>query len=171
MKKISYFFIILFFLGCHKNKACEGEGTAFKNGEPWYARSLTTPDKPFSDDFFAVNLRTFDNLGDVKEKLRFFKIPYKTGTYYLNSTNSLVNDSLFGSNFTTFLEGDQLTGAWGIPEESDSSNYVHITFYDECTREVEGMFNCTLVGGTIDGTGPDTIRFTDGRFEGKISQE
>ncbi len=170
MKKILCLIIVFTFISCNKNKVHEGNTTAFKNGEEWNVSNVIRPKRPLSD-YFKVSSRTFDSFGAIEEDLDIFKIPYDTGKYYLHQTNGVTDDSLVGANLLVFLEGDQLIGGWGIPEEPDSSNYVHITFYDECTREVEGTFNCTLVGNTIDGTGPDTIRFTDGRFEGKISQE
>jgi len=162
-------FVICFSCG-KDNKRYEGEATALMNGEDWKAISIVLPNTPL-DNYFEIYLKTLDNFGDTKERLNVFKIPYETGKYYLHDTNGNLNDSLSGASYTTFLEGDQLTGAWGIEGESDSSNYIDITYYDESTGEVEGIFNCTLVGNTILDTGPDTIRFTDGWFEGRINED
>jgi len=171
MKKILLCVLLFIFIcfSCRKGgRRCRGEVTVLLNEDAWKAPAVRMgPDIPF-DNYFFVGFGTLDDFGDVEQSLTFFKIPYKAGKYYLHRTNPLVDDSLSGVSLRQFLEGDQFIGAWDLEEEPDSSNYIHITHYDERTDEVKGTFNCTLVGGTLFSTEFDTLHFTNGRFEGRI---
>ncbi len=173
MKKLLCYLALLGLIiitGCRKeNKNHVCDTTALRNGDEWEANSITFQHRLFPEYF---NLRAGTDISDDRDdKLDIHKIPYKTGIHYMYRGSAIENDSLVGADYYTYIGGDQITGSWSISEIPDSSNYIHITFYDECTRKVEGTFNCTLVGTSFDGTAPDTIRFTDGRFEGKISEE
>ena len=156
---------------CRKDgKHCEGEATVFLNGEEWRASSTMNPDAQL-DNYFRIKFLTFDDLGDVEKKLSISNIPYKVGKYYLYRSNLFIGDSLTTVSLSQYLEGDQQIGAWGLEEDPDSANYVDISFYDEWTGEVEGTFNFTLSGRTIFTYERDTLRFTDGWFEGRICDD
>lgn len=175
MKKILFFalFFSLICLSCRKKgKLCRGEASALLNGEIWKPPAVKMePHIPFSDKYFFIGLGTLDDFGDVEYALNIYKIPYGVGKYYLHRANPTVDDSLTGISLLQYLEVDQLIGGWGVEEEPDSSNYIDISFYDESTGEVEGTFNFTLSGRTIFTYERDTLRFTDGRFEGRICDD
>ncbi len=172
MKELFCYFVLLgliIIIGCNKeNKNHVCDTTALKNGDKWEANSITFQHRLFPEYF---NLRAGTDISDDRDDvLDIYKIPFKTGIHYIYRNNAIDNDSLVGAHYYTYIGGDQRTGSWLMSETPDSSNYIHITFYDECSRKVEGIFNCTLVGTSLDGTEPDTIRFTNGWFEGKISE-
>ena len=165
MKNIALLIISILILGCEKDNRHQGDTTALINGENWDGFNEM---RPMSDmeGYFHIPSATGD-IGGSHDRLRIFNLPYKEGKYIVYRTNGVNNDSLVGASYSTIIGGDQPSGSWSVPEMSDSSSYVEITFYDECSQKVEGIFNLTLVGGPE----PDTIRFENGQFEGKISDD
>ncbi len=172
MKKVIILLLVLT-LGCDKLTRHCGDTTMDKNGVSWSGTNVAYNRDNTGFKSFSLDSRAEISTSRV-EKLDIFKIPCKEGTFYLSKTNAIINDSLTGAGLTRTLEGDQLIGGWSLPEEPDSSNYIQVTFYDECNGRVEGYFNCTLMGYTLepyDTIVLDTIHLTNGWFEAKIDNE
>ena len=162
MKNIIFLISSILILSCGKDSRYIGDTTALKNGEHWDGFNEMKPMRSL-DNYFRITSATGEIGGD-HDILRIFKLPYQESKHIVHRTNGVTNDSLVGVSYGTTVGGDQPTGGWNVPEVIDSSNYVEITFYDEDSGEVEGVFNLTLVGGPE----PDTVRFENGQFKGKI---
>ena len=165
MKNIILLITSILIISCEKDNRHQGATTALINGENWDGFNEM---KPMSnmEEYFYIASATGDIEGN-HDILSIFKLPYQEGRYIVHRTNGVTNDSLVGVSYNEVIGGDQYVGGGNVPEIPDSSNYVEITFYDECSQKVEGIFNLTLVGGPE----PDTIRFENGQFEGKISDD
>ncbi len=176
MKKILILIVLfatLFTTSCDKMNRYTGDTTMEKNGVEWSGNNYAYNRDNTDYKSFSLDSRV-EISSSIVEKLSIFKIPCEEGTFYLSKTGALTRDSLIGATLDRILESDQLTGAWSLPEEPDSSNYIQITFYDECNGTIEGNFNCTLFGVTLGPNQPltpDTVYITNGYFEGRIDNE
>ncbi len=166
MKNIILFLIFTLALSCGRDNRHRGDTNALKNGENWDGFNEMRPMNSMEEYFYIVSAT--GEISGNHDKLSIFKLPYEEGRHTVHRTGNNTIDSLVGVAYVTIAGGDQPTGGWNVPEIPDSSNYVEITFYDECTQEVEGFFNLTLVGGPIP---PDTVHFENGHFEGKICDD
>ncbi|MDO8368852.1 MAG: DUF5615 family PIN-like protein [Saprospiraceae bacterium] len=122
----------------------------------------------FAESKAEIYINTLDVDGKELETLGFFKIPLKSGRYYLTyGFNQPPDDSLTGCFYANGYE-DQLYDSYLLSPE-DSTSYLEITEYDNKKQEIKGKFNL-IVWPDIKGSwnAPDSIVFSGGEFHTKI---
>jgi len=177
MKYFIYFFAAISILSaCNKKADIEpvlppnywGEATAEKNGQLWSAHPgcwIDLVDKKS----IVVELDSFfkgRRLYYLAESLIIAKIPPIPGTYKVE--RSFVDTAGTNSHFG-FWDDDQPLGLYNILESDSATNRVTLASYDTLTKEIKGSFNLTyiVVNRPYPHT-PDTIRFRNGQFHGKL---
>ena len=138
--------------------------TAEMNGETWSARAEAFVNE--SAERLQISFEVY-----VKDDSRSDRIPDPAGTQVedLLFTLPLEGEGTYNLQDSTdvrhFYMFDDVIGPLGAPLES-ATNTMTITSYDREEEEVAGTFEVAFLVQTIDG--PDTLRFTDGRFTAPI---
>ena len=142
-----------------------GEASALKNGQYWVANPICFYDLIDSQKM-SIQLGSFMDRYALTEYLSFSGIPLDTGSYELIPLDITQNEK--GMATLSYLNYDVGKGACDLLG-LDSSNYLVVASYDTLSREIKGRFNLTFIVRKPPYPGaPDTIRFTDGRFHGKL---
>lgn len=144
-----------------------GETAVFKNGVEAIAKSYATQVDP--DSTLSVNIDLFNASQRNIGKLLFQNIPQRTGNVPLKKKVYPTDGSAYAVYFDS--NGDILNGFYDVLE-SEPSNSLIITSFDENSDEITGSFTVTLVvDSSYNAVMPaleDTLRFTGGYFHTKI---
>ena len=144
-----------------------GETAVFKNGVEAIVKSYGTQIEP--DSTLSINIDLFNSNQSNIGKLLFQNILPRTGSVSLKKkvypTNGTAYVVFFDSN------GDFLNGFYDLLE-TEPSNSLIITSFDDIADEITGSFNVTMVVDSVsNASNPslvDTLRFTGGYFHTKI---
>ena len=172
MKYFFYFALISLFLACGKNQEKPslpenywGEASAERNGKPWATNPVCWINIVNKTNVI-IELDSFINNYYLKESLIIFDIPPFLGTYKVNKLTAAkdLNSSL------SMWDADLSIGGYTLLESDSNTNRVTLTSYDTLSKEIKGTFNLTYIvvppGPYPDY--PDTIRFRNGKFHGKL---
>jgi len=129
-----------------------------------YAGYFKEPTDPISINFGFYDA---DNL--LKAGLSWAILSPDTGTFAIQEDEkAAVSDLAVKAEFYTLIGGDVLGNSYKVLPSID--NYFTLESYEASSRVMKGNFNVTFVlaSNKNDRDFPDTLRFTDGRFETKI---
>ncbi len=167
---------MIIFTACDKKTDVEpvlaedywGGASAEKDGEAWIAYPacwINLIDKKnivIEIDSFAKGQRLYY----LKESLVIDKIPPMSGTYQVEK--SFVDTAGTNAHFS-YWNYDELLGIYNILESDSATNRVTLASYDTLTKEIKGSFNLTFLAQTRSfPEAPDTVRFKNGTFHGKV---
>ncbi|MBK7936333.1 MAG: hypothetical protein IPJ82_04315 [Lewinellaceae bacterium] len=172
MSHLNLFIIVFAFslslFSCKKESDYWGEIYTLKNGIEWQG-NIKANNNRFSNSKIDITIETLRNDG-FWENLLFFKVPLKEGKYKLSRTlNQSPDDNLVGGEFYNGYD-DELHGIYEI-NDTDSTSYIEITYYDEKKQEIKGNFNLILWADDLGGTWSviDSIVFANGVFHTRIN--
>ena len=156
-------------LACSKDKSEDyywGTSTAEFDGNAWQAEPRASINLPYKQGI-NFSMRRFDNQGNVKETLSFFKIPNQLGRNKLSETETRDIDSLSGVRLFTLIDGDVLGDVY-YPLEGIVDNYLEITKIegDQIWADFQVAFIRKIVG-TVSNY-KDTIVFTNGSIHTRM---
>ncbi len=180
MKK---FIILLIFayVACQKDDIFDdigfyGEGTALLNGVEWKGKTGIFPlnDPRFvnclPDTCISILIQKYNDIGELRSKVLFHKIPLKIGLYLFNPIEPSFLDTFYRISYSEFTsDGDVVTGRYSL-KEADSSYFLEIIELNKQSGDIRGKFHAKVVRDTaFIGTFPDTITIENGNFYGKIN--
>jgi hypothetical protein len=145
-----------------------GESSAQKNGELWTADPSCFIDI-IDGETINIALDSFFESYYLKEGLYFREVFAEIGTYKIVKWNAVKDGQT--DAFLNVWSGDQSLGAYDILE-SDSTNRLILESYDTLSKEIRGKFDLTfIVRKRPYPNAPDTIRFREGKFHGKLHKK
>lgn len=175
MEKVVFFLFIVFScFACKRNEDGPkptlppnywGEAAAQKNGLLWAADPVCWVDI-IDSNTVNIELDSFVDAFFLKESLTFHEIPRAAGSYdvfrLIGGYDGKSDASLY------YFEGDVTLGSYHLIEY-DTSNRLVIDSFDDLSKEIKGTFNLTfLVDQRPYPAAPDTIRFINGKFHGRL---
>ena len=169
---IFFFFTSFFFFACQKDENVAipkpsphfwGEATARQNGIPWRGDPVCRYDVIDRTTLF-IQLDSF--APRWTEVLSFWEIPPVVGTYEVFGSTG-TNDGKANASFY-YLGYDVLLAGYR-PLEGGNNRFV-LESIDTTSKEIKGSFDLTLVISQRPyyPDAPDTIRFTNGKFHGRL---
>jgi hypothetical protein len=174
MKRLFFLFAILgCFNTCKKEPPPEpslpdgfwGEASAEREGKLWKAYPSCWLDL-IDKETIAIHLDSLHNKRYLTEILSFTHVPPIPGDYRvfpLDTTPAKLHSSL------SFWDEDQPLGLYQILDADSTNNWIALESYDTLSREIKGKFSLTfIVEHRPYPYSPDTVRFRNGRFHGKI---
>ena len=177
MKNLFFFLATIVLLNaCNKKSDPEpvlpgnywGEATGYKNGVLWSSYPACWIDL-IDKNTITVELDSFYKgyrLYYARESLIISKIPPFPGTYKVEKFKLNVTNVY---SHLSFWDDDQLLGEYDILESDSNTNLVTLQSIDTLSKEIRGSFNLSyLVQHRPYPNAPDTIRFKNGMFHGKI---
>lgn len=145
-----------------------GEASAQKNGQPWTANPSCFIDI-IDEETINIALDSFSDGYYLKEGLYFREVFPEVKTYEVSKW-SAVKDGKTDA-FLNYWSGDQSLGAYDILE-TDTTNRLTLELYDTLSKEIKGRFDLTFVVRKRPyPSAPDTIRFREGKFHGKLHKK
>ena len=142
-----------------------GEAFALRNGELWKTNPACWISQ-LDNTTLIVQLDSFIENYCYKEGLIFANIPPKIGTYPVKKFKS--NESNLYSVLSMW-DADSPLGGYHILEADSNTNRFTLLSYDTLSKEMTGAFNVGfLVSGKPYPSYPDTIRFKNGYFHGRL---
>ena len=171
MKNFVFCVFISFFLACCSDPEKPslpddywGEASAERNGKPWITNPACWIDRNDNTNI-VVQLDSFIDSYYLKESLIILGIPPFLGTYKVHKATAAIelNSSL------SMWDADFPIGGYILLEADSNTNLVTLASYDTLSKEVKGTFNLTYVFVSKPFPDyPDTLRFKNGKFHGKI---
>ncbi len=171
--KINCILLLLALSACKDNFKPDftgGKATALRNGEEWTGQGRGT----VNNQGIGLNMYydVFDNIGQLRQRLSFRKIPRDHGNYSLFNTSGQSTDSLAGCNFYTLsFDGDVLEDIYRVVESESTINVVD---YNDSNRLFTGAFRVKLYidpnQPKMNPANPDTLIFESGTFEVTIEE-
>ena len=171
MKNVFYFAFISFLLACGRDPEKPslpndywGEASAERNGKPWTTNPACWIDRNDNTNI-VVQLDSFIDNYYLKESLIILGIPPSLGTYSVHKLTVAkdLNSSL------SMWDADLPIGGYSLLESDSNNNQVTLSSYDTLSKEIKGTFNLTYIFVSKPFPNyPDTLRFRNGRFHGKI---
>jgi hypothetical protein len=172
MKQLLCFTFLVFLFACKKEPAKPalpegyyGTASAERNGKPWTAHpscwidlvdhtNLVVELDSLNEDFYTEESLIIDGIPPFLGTYRVYK--FKIGEDHLNANLSMWDE-------------DQPLGYYELIESDSNTNLVSLTSYDTLSKEIKGTFNLSfIVSERPYSSYPDTIRFKNGKFSGKI---
>jgi len=142
-----------------------GESTASQNGLPWRADPVCWVDL-IDHTTLVIELDSFVNNSFLKESLTFQEVPAAVGNYEVFKWTSPDDGKV--DIVLSYWEHDVPLGVYHALEGSNN-NRLSIESFDTISKEIKGAFDLTLiVVHRPYPTAPDTIRFTNGKFHGRL---
>jgi hypothetical protein len=145
-----------------------GEASALRNGETWRTNPacwISQIDKTT----LIVQLDSFIDKYYYKEGLIINGIPPQVGTY---PVKKFKGNEINLHSVLSMWDYDLPLGGYHLLESDSNTNRVTLLSYDTLTRELTGSFNLSfLVSGRPYPSYPDTIRFTNGFFHGRLEKK
>lgn len=142
-----------------------GEASAEKNGLSWEANPVCKTDI-IDSNTINIQLDSFVNGFFLKESLTFHAVPRAAGSYDVFKLSEPYDGKTAAYLF--YWEDDVPLGIYHLIE-GDTINHLVLESFDSNTKELKGNFELTfLVEHRPYPTAPDTIRFTNGRFHGRL---
>jgi hypothetical protein len=145
-----------------------GEASAQKNGQLWTANPACYIS---IIDGKTINLQLDSFFAEyyLKEALHFSGIPFDTGTYEVARLDITQDENVEASH--GYFDDDVSIGAYQILE-TDGSNFLVLESYDILSKEIKRKFDLTFIVSKRPYPGaPDTIRFREGKFHGKLHKK
>ena len=170
MKKI-LFMLFVISSGCNKD-SLSGTVSAKKNGVEWSAKVQSTLNEP-TNIGILIYMSHFDEFGNQRSSKSFYKIPFEVGRYEVINSDIRSLDSIPGATFGTLVDrGDVAGDPYDVLTDDDIEDYLEITKIegDEIFGEFQISFVKDLTIGEDDHASPDTIVFTEGRFQVKYDE-
>jgi hypothetical protein len=184
--RMIFFIAVTFLAGCDvfilhpPKKLSIGVVTARMNGQEWTKTYKNTyqvvrGDRktifPCIKSLLTVNFELYSANGFLRQQLYFAKIPEQTGKYVIvpdTRRNCNTRDSVYCDLFTSIDDGCVAGDAYVVLLNQD--NYFQVDRYQKETGEISGKFQITLIRTNPFSVSnlPDTLRFTEGRFQTKI---
>lgn len=173
----SFFLLVtIIFFGCKKPEEhkieYEGKASALRNGESWNTECTVLFSSQYENEV-SLFIDKYNNLGEKRENLSISRIPLIIGVFeVVNYLADSVNNDItqYGSSyFSLTADGDVIDGVYYVLESHD--NYIEITHIDLNTNDFVGKFEITYIRDTtfnMNPSLPDTLRFTQGKFQTKI---
>lgn len=143
-----------------------GTASTLKDGKPWTATPFCRIDL-IDGHTLNILLDSFWRGDYLVETLDFYKIPPAVGTYKIVrlNTDGKPRCSL------AYWDSDVVLGVYDILETKED-NRLTVDSYDTASGEIKGTFDLDLiVSHRPYPTAPDTIRFREGKFHGRIHKE
>ena len=177
MRKLLIFSFVLTLAGCSlfgkDDDVFQGEISARMNGQAWpdssrYALGNAQISSSVEEGVWIL-LNTYNQQGLVRETIEFPHLPKPVERYQLARTYIFVGEERSTWPYRTVVDNGDVGGdRYWIDETAD--NYVTIIAYDSTAGRVTGTFAFTAIIDTtvrssMLSASPDTIRFTEGRFE------
>lgn len=150
-----------------------GTGSADLNGNHWEGDTRT---KLFqSCNGGTMNITLDEYINEIqKSEFGVNAVPLSKGHYSLKAYESEPCDSLATSFYSRIGDGD-VAGNYYILLTNDSiQDWIEIVAFDDETLEFNGEFQASFYRDTtlpkFDQSLPDTLVFTNGTFNGKITK-
>ena len=141
-----------------------GEASAQKNGIIWKAAPVCQTNFN-NNNTSTIEIDSFINGSFLTESLMFQEVPLAIGTYDVFKSTGVDNGVL--DSHLYFWESDVPLGLYHVLE--GFPNQLTISSYDTTSKEIKGAFTLTLLVDHRPYPGaPDTIRFTNGQFHGRL---
>lgn len=163
----------LIFFSCKKENPGEnpklspnhwGESSAQKNGLSWTADPVCWIDI-VDHSTMHIELDSTINGYFLTESLSFHEVPAMTGSYDISKSAGSPNGE--ADAYLYFWESDVPLGLYHVLE--GHPNQLTISSFDTTSKEIKGSFTLTLLVDHRPYPGaPDTIRFTNGQFHGRL---
>lgn len=170
LKLVSFTFFLLL-ISCNKDNFkpdySGGKATALKNGHDWIGQGRGTLNN------FGIGIDmgydVFDDIGQLRQRLSFRKIPKDLGVYKVFNTSSQSQDSISGCSYNTIsFDGDVVEDRYKVVE-SENESTVTVLDYNDSERLLSGEFRVKLHidpnRPKTNPNNPDTIVFENGKFE------
>jgi len=145
-----------------------GTASAQKGGKAWVANPFCRIDL-IDGKTLSISLDSFWNGDYLVETLVFYKIPPAPGTHEVVQW-SAAKDGKVGSHLA-YWDDDVALGLYDILER-EGANRLIIDSYDTASGELKGTFDLDfIVSHRPYPNAPDTIRFREGKFHGRIHKK
>lgn len=176
---ILFFLAILLIISCQKEDMSAetapeyfGKAQALLNGSVWETDVRSRMSLFEDDNMFLLNIEKFSGAGIRINKLTIVQLPLSESFFILRPYN--VRDTATCS-FGSFLSDGDVFGNYYVLDTTDLfSDWVSIDHFDPLTLEFNGRFEASMLRDTslpaFDPSLPDTIVFTNGVFNGKITR-
>ncbi|MEY4903603.1 MAG: hypothetical protein RLZZ292_1418, partial [Bacteroidota bacterium] len=151
MKKILFFYLILFYVSCKKELTQATGDIAINtakakfNGHPWEAFGTIYKlqlEKKLITSFKMDSVFVFENNPYLRNSFGIVNPPIKVGCYTLckaDLSGAVNKGDKITALFSTAIDGGDVGGAIYDLDES-KKNYLEIIYVSEDTTEVEGRF-------------------------------
>lgn len=142
-----------------------GEASALRNGELWKANPACYI-SPRNKTNLIISIDSFIQNYYLKESLGIVDIPPVVGTYPIKT---LTGEESSPYSTLTMWDADLPLGEYRMLESDSLTNRFTLLSYDTLTKEITGAFNLSfLVSHLPYPSYPDTIRFKNGYFHGRL---
>jgi hypothetical protein len=145
-----------------------GEATGLKNGKPWQSYSrlfLSYGNNPkYALEFDSLYYNSY-----LLETLSFsnFSLQPDTCRLFRSNSENLKNRGDSVLTALSYLEHDVTIGSYQLCESAN--NQLIIESYDTVTQQMKGRFELTfIVAERPYPSEPDTVRYTNGRFDARL---
>lgn len=177
MKAIYFMLIASLIIGCKKDKTESiypewSKVNALKNDKIWKAKASAQIVKRNSG-LIAIPADVYNDYGELREVLIFDYVPFEPGKYTLLKRIKNSESLRIYAGYTTFTaDGDVVEDRYDVLEEEN--NFIEIDAVDRANLKMSGTFRVTFVRDPNDYVSnpslPDTIRFSEGDFNLKITE-
>lgn len=145
-----------------------GTASAQKDGKLWTASPFCRIDL-IDGETLTIQLDSFWHGDYLVEALDFYKIPPAAGIYKVIQWNA-AKDGKVGAHLT-YWDDDVALGIYDVLGTA-TSNQLVVESYDTASGELKGTFDLVfLVSHRPYPNAPDTIRFREGKFHGRIHKK
>ncbi len=169
MKKI-IFIIFVISSACNKD-SLSGTASAKQNGVEWSAKVQSGLNEPTDIGIFLY-MSHFNEFGNKRSSSTFYKIPLEVGRYEVINSDNRSTDPIPGAYFGTVIDGDGIGDDYDVLMDDDVEDYLEITKIEG--NNIFGEFQVSFVKNLNrterDHAFPDTIVFTEGRFQVKYDE-
>ncbi len=176
MKYYIILLVVIFSISYSCNKAFDeygyyGVGSALFNNQMFDGKTRILYENGFCkpDSCISIKVDNEDGEGLMQGRIILSFVPLKTGKFELEPDSSVLSDHLYQVTYVVGVD-DLFFGTYHIYQK-DTSNWIIINKFNLQTGDVNGSFQATVVRSPnwlSVGQKPDTIRFSNGKFYGKI---
>ncbi len=149
-----------------------GTGAADLNGGEWEGDTRTKM-------AFQSNTHMLLNIDHIVNKvlkgtLNFKYVPLKAGQYELKPSELNKEDTVSVAYNTRIGDGDVAGNYYILLTNDTVQDWIEIVAFDDATMEFNGKFQASFYRDTtlpkFDQSLPDTLVFTNGTFNGKVTK-
>ncbi|RMG84698.1 MAG: hypothetical protein D6714_07390 [Bacteroidetes bacterium] len=179
--KIILMFLALFVMASCKDKDMPtepdgiyfGSGSADLNGNHWEGDTRTKLFQSCNNGMMNIVIDEYRN-GVLKSDLIIQAVPLAQGAFEMQKYKGEPCDSLATSFNTSIGDGDVAGNYYILLTNDTVQDWIEIVAFDDATMEFNGKFQASFYRDTtlpkFDQSLPDTLVFTNGTFNGKITK-
>jgi len=150
-----------------------GIGSAYLNGNLWEGDTRTKLFQSCNNGTMNITIDEYRN-EIQKSEFGINAVPLLQGSYNLKPYNNKPCDSLATSFYSRIGDGDVAGNYYILLTNDTIHDWIRIVEFDSESLEFNGEFQASFYRDTtlpkFDLSLPDTLVFTNGKFNGKITQ-